>query len=82
MSVIGNFKGSPIIATPTNIGFREVEWEAMDIVAVANSVFTGQQQVQNWGASYLSATITLPPMKRPLANAWIAFMLECQGQTA
>jgi hypothetical protein len=82
MSVIGNFNGSPIIATPGSPGFREVQWSAMDIAAIANSPFTGQQQIQNWKASFLSATVTMPPMKRNQANAWIAFLLECQGPTA
>jgi hypothetical protein len=34
----------------------------------------------HWQAAYLSATVTMPPMKRNQANAWIAFLLECRGQ--
>jgi hypothetical protein len=81
MSIIGNFNGSPIIATPSSPGFRQVDWTATDIAAVANAPFTGAQQVQSWQAAYLSGTVTMPPMKRNQANAWIAFILECQGQS-
>ncbi len=82
MSVIGNFNGSPIIATPSSPAFREIDWTAIDTVAVATAPFTQQQKAQNWQASLLTGTVTLPPMKRRDANAWIAFMLECQGQSA
>jgi hypothetical protein len=81
MSIIGNFNGSPIIATPSAPGFSEVQWTANDIAGVLNDPLTGQQQIQSWQQAHLSATVTLPAMKRNQANAWIAFMLECQGQT-
>jgi hypothetical protein len=83
MSVIGNFNGSPIIATPSPPGFRQVDWTATDIAAVANAPFTGAQQVQSWQAAYLSDTVTMPPMKRNQVSAEDTFpedipLVECE----
>jgi hypothetical protein len=82
MSIIGNINGWPLVAMPSTPGPRQVEWNATDVVAAVTNPFTGKQQTQNWQAGWLEATVTLPPMKRVLAAAWIAFLLQAQGQNA
>lgn len=39
-----------------------VEFTAMDTVAVSTSPFTGQQQVQDWQASWLEASVSMPAL--------------------
>jgi hypothetical protein len=55
-----------------------VEFTAEDTVAVSVSPFTGQQQ--DWQASYLEASVSMPPLTHPQAQAWIAFLMSLRGQ--
>jgi hypothetical protein len=82
MAYIGSINGAPQLAMPASPGPTEIQWMASDTVAAVSNPFTGQQQIQNWKASWLSATVTMPPMLRSQANAWIAFILAAQGQNA
>ena len=65
---------------PTSPAPRSVEFTAQDLVAVSTSPFTGQQQVQDWQACWLEASVTLPPMPESAALAWVAFLLQVRGQ--
>lgn len=50
------------------------------IVAVAASPFSGAQQVYQHQGQFWQADITLPPMRRADADAWIAAMLQLNGR--
>ena len=65
---------------PATPGPRSVEWNLVDVVGAVTNPYTGRQQIQSWQAGWLEATVTLPAMQRPLAAAWIAFLMQAQGQ--
>ena len=48
-------------------------------MAVSQSVFTGQQQVQDWGGFWLDLTVGLPPMKASVAAVWVDFLVSLNG---
>jgi hypothetical protein len=57
------FNGWEIIPMPaTPSAPATVEFTAMDTVAVSTSPFTGQQQVQDWQASWLEASVSMPAL--------------------
>lgn len=49
-------------------------------VAMAQSPFTGQQQVYEWPMALWVAEIKLPPMKRETAAAWQSFFMQLHGR--
>ena len=68
----------PMPATPSALA--TVEFTAMDTVAVSISPFTGQQQVQDWQASWLEASVSMPALTHAQAQEWIAFLMSLRGQ--
>lgn len=58
---------------------QTIEFSVVDIVAQSTSPFTGQQQIQNWGASYMEAIVSLPPLTDAQAQAWVSFLFALQG---
>src|SRR5580693_1533588 len=57
-----------------------IDFMAEDTVAVSVSPFTGQQQVQDWQASHLSASVSMPALTHVQAQQWIAFLMSLRGQ--
>lgn len=78
--IIGSVNGWPLLALPATPGPRQVEWRFRDLVGTVTAGFSGKQQLQNWQAGWIEATVTLPPMQRPFAASWMAFLLQLQGQ--
>ena len=75
------FNGWNIIPLPAAPAApASMEFTANDVVSVNISPFSGQQQVQNWQAAWLEASVSLPPLTNQQAQAWIAFMMSLQGQ--
>lgn len=66
--------------TPTNIGIANITLSAENAVAISQSPFTYQQQVVAHPGQRWAASISLPPMKRPDAEYWVAFLLSLKGQ--
>ncbi len=66
--------------TPTNIGIANITLSAENAVAISQSPFTFQQQVVAHPGQRWAASISLPPMKRQDAEAWVAFLLSLYGQ--
>lgn len=66
--------------TPTNIGIANITLMAENAVAISTSPFTFQQQVVAHPGQRWAASISLPPMKRQDAEAWVAFLLSLKGQ--
>ena len=68
------------VNTPTNIGIANITLSAENAVAISQSPFTFQQQVVAHPGQRWAASISLPPLKRQDAEAWVAFLLSLYGQ--
>jgi len=68
------------IALPTAQGFRRVTIAPQSRVAIFASPFTGQQQIYQHPAQFLTCSIELPPMVRADAATFVAALLSLQGQ--
>jgi len=77
--IVGQFNSAPIVTMPSSPGFRSVDWTAASVVGESTSPFTLGQQVQDWQADLLTASVEMPPMTRKQAAAWIAFLLQLRG---
>lgn len=66
-------------ATPTT---RTLKMIMQSVTAMTTSPFTGQQQVIEYpGAEWWEMQVTLPPMVRASAEAWIAFLGSLRGRS-
>ena len=69
-----------LVAAPSVLTAKEVQFTTSDQVSTVVSPFTQQTQTQIWpGADSWSVTVTLPPMKREKASAWIGALMELRG---
>jgi hypothetical protein len=80
MSIIGTFNDYNIYDMPSSPGPRSIEFTANDLVATSTGEFSAYQQAQDWGVSWLEATVTMPPMTHAQAQVWIAWLLQMRGQ--
>jgi len=69
------------INTPTSIGFANVEFTASNAVAVSSSPFTFKQQVHTYAGQMWSASVSIPPVRKDLAEPWVSFLLALRGQS-
>lgn len=69
------------LALPTNIGIASIELRAKNTVAVSMSPFTYKQQTQSYDGEMWEADISLPPMNRDDAEAWISFLMSLKGMS-
>ena len=67
------------LSLPTTIGIAQIELRAINAVAISRSPFTFDSQVHEYQGKMWQADITLPPMKRDLAEDWIAFLMSLKG---
>jgi hypothetical protein len=58
---------------------RSIRPRAKSVVAVTQSPFTLTQETQVWPGQNWEVDVSLPPMKRPDAEAWLAFLLSLNG---
>lgn len=56
-----------------------MDFTLQDLVASVDNPFTGQQQLQDWQASYIEASVSMPPLTGKQAPAWIAFLMSLRG---
>lgn len=68
------------LTLPTNIGMASIELRARNAVAVSSSPFTYKQTVHAYDGQMWEADVTLPPMNRDDAEAWIAFLMSLKGR--
>ena len=68
------------LTLPTNIGMASIELRAKNAVAVSASPFTYKQTVHAYDGQMWEADISLPPMNRDDAEAWIAFLMSLKGR--
>lgn len=68
------------LALPTHTGIRSIELRATNAVAYARSPFTFAGQAFAYSGQMWQAEVTLPPMKRPDAEQWVAWLIALRGQ--
>lgn len=67
--------------TPTSIGIATIELSATNAVAISRSPFTFSQQVHTYSGQMWSASVTIPPVRKDLAEPWVSLLLALRGQT-
>jgi hypothetical protein len=67
------------LALPTSIGIAEITLTASNAVAISQSPFTFQQQIVQHPGQRWTASVTIPPVRRDLAEPWVAFLLALNG---
>lgn len=77
--ITGTFNGLNVIALPALPGFSQVELSMHDKVSAAPSVFSQAAQTLDWQIDWWDGKMSLPPMHRKDAQAWIAFQADCVG---
>jgi hypothetical protein len=73
------YNGWNVVTAPASPAPKSVKPSLEYIAGAAQNPFTGQQQIQDWGASYSEMTITMPPMEPADGLAWEAFLISCKG---
>jgi hypothetical protein len=68
------------VSLPTSIGIADITLSANNVVAVSESPFTFQQQVIQHAGQRWSASVSIPPVHRDLAEPWVAFLLSLNGR--
>lgn len=69
-----------LVTLPAAPGPAAIELAMTDTVARLTNPFTRQTQTQQWpGGDWWEAVVTLPPLTRPQAWAWEAFLAATQG---
>lgn len=67
--------------TPPSDGYARVRFVAVDVVGMASSPFTLQQQVQRHAGQSWSIDVSLPPIRdRDTVEQWAAFLLSLNGR--
>ncbi len=74
------YLGWNVITIPTNPPApASIEFIIDDAVAINISLFTGQQQTQNWGPLPEEAIVAYPPLTQTQSEAWITFLRALNG---
>lgn len=69
------------LTLPTTIGMSQITIYANNVDAFTMSPFTfAQGQVLRYPGEMWTASVTIPPVKRDLAEAWVAFLLSLHGR--
>ena len=67
------------LSLPTTIGIGEIELRANNVVGVSQSPFTYKQQVVQHQGQRWEASVSIPPIRKDLAEEWIAFLISLKG---
>ncbi len=68
------------LSLPTSIGIAQIELRATNAVAVSRSPFTYSTQVHAYSGQSWQADVTLPSIRRDLAEEWVAWLISLKGQ--
>lgn len=68
------------LTLPAQGCIRRISMQAVNAGAVSRSPFTFNQQVFTYSGEMWRADVTLKPMRRDNAAAWVAFLLKCRGR--
>lgn len=64
---------------PDYVTIKRVNFYAVNAVTLSRSPFTFDTQVQEWAGNSWGAEVTLKPMERADADAWVAFLVSLNG---
>lgn len=67
------------LTLPTSIGIANITLYANNAVAISQSPFTFQQQIIQHAGQRWTASVSIPPVRRDLAEPWNAFLLSLNG---
>jgi len=67
------------LSLPTTIGIAEIELRANNVIGVSQSPFTFAQQVVQHQGQRWEASVSIPPVRKDLAEEWIAFLISLKG---
>lgn len=67
------------LTLPTSIGIANITLSANNAVAISQSPFTFQQQIVQHAGKRWTASVSIPPVRRDLAEPWNAFLLALNG---
>lgn len=67
------------LALPTSIGIANITLSANNAVAISQSPFTFKQQIVQHAGQRWTASISIPPVRRDLAEPWVSFLLALGG---
>jgi hypothetical protein len=67
------------LTLPTSIGIANITLSANNAVAISQSPFTFQQQIIRHAGQRWTASVSIPPVRRDLAEPWNAFLLALNG---
>ena len=77
---MATFNGWTIVTLPSDPPApASIEFTLQDLVGTVDNPFTGQQQFQDWQASFIEWSVSMPPLTRVQAPAWIAFLMSTRG---
>jgi hypothetical protein len=77
---MATFNGWTIVTVPTDPPApASIDFTLQDLVASVDNPFTGQQQFQDWQASFIEWSVSMPALTRAQAPAWIAFLMSTRG---
>ena len=68
------------LSIPTTIGIGLIELRASNVVGVSESPFTYKQQVVQHQGQRWEASVQIPPVRKDLAEEWVAFLLSLKGR--
>ena len=69
------------LALPSHTGIAKIDLRAVQVTAMTMSPFTYKQQVVVHPGQRWEAEISLPPMKRTDAEAWVGWLLALRGRS-
>lgn len=69
------------LSLPTSVGIAKVDFTSSNAVAISQSPFTYKQQIHTYSGQVLSASVSIPPLRKEFVEPWVAFLLALRGQT-
>lgn len=67
------------LSLPSSPSWMKVNFTADNIVGVSKSPFTKQQEVYEWPGESWMVDVSLPPMDKATAEAWVTFLVSLRG---
>ena len=68
------------LTPPTSPGYVTQQWSILRGTGLSESPFTGVQQTVEFSYAKWKAVLSLPPMRRPQATAWVSFFAKLRGR--
>lgn len=68
------------VSLPSTSGLNSIVIRLSDVIGLQASPITFGQTLYDWGGDFMEADISVPPMKRADAEAWVTFLWKLRGQ--